>query len=90
MFSSLVQINIIFIPGWDDIGYNFLIGGNGRVYEGRSWNRVGAHTKGYNKNGIAFSLMGDYSNKVPNDLMLNTTKKMIECAKTQVNISFLY
>lgn len=32
--------------GWDDIAYNFLIGGDGCVYEGRGWDKQGAHTKG--------------------------------------------
>lgn len=31
---------------WDDIGYNFLVGGDGEVYEGRGWDKQGAHTKG--------------------------------------------
>ncbi|KAJ6640718.1 Peptidoglycan-recognition protein LC, partial [Pseudolycoriella hygida] len=31
--------------GWDDIGYNFLVGGDGAVYEGRGWDKEGAHTK---------------------------------------------
>lgn len=31
---------------WDDIGYNFLVGGDGSVYEGRGWDKQGAHTKG--------------------------------------------
>lgn len=31
---------------WDDIGYNFMIGGDGAVYEGRGWDKVGAHTLG--------------------------------------------
>ena len=35
--------------GWRDIGYNFVIGGDGHVYEGRGWKVVGAHTSGYNK-----------------------------------------
>ena len=30
---------------FSDIGYNFLIGGNGDVYEGRGWDKQGAHTK---------------------------------------------
>ena len=25
--------------GWDDIGYNWGVGEDGRVYEGRGWNR---------------------------------------------------
>lgn len=74
------------ISGWDDIGYNFVIGGDGCVYEGRGWNRVGAHTKGYNKVGIAFCLMGNYESKAPSQLMLDTTKKLITFAENKVYI----
>ncbi|XP_058061165.1 peptidoglycan-recognition protein LC-like isoform X7 [Anopheles bellator] len=47
---------------FNDIGYNFLIGGDGVVYEGRGWNKKGKHTKGYNtiSEGVAF--IGDYEN----------------------------
>jgi hypothetical protein len=38
--------------GWADIGYSFGVGEDGRIYEGRGWDRVGAHTSGYNSNGI--------------------------------------
>jgi len=31
--------------GWLDIGYNFLTGEDGHVYEGRRWNCVGAHAR---------------------------------------------
>ncbi len=37
--------------GWSDIGYSFLVGGDGKIYEGRGWNVVGAHTSGYNSVG---------------------------------------
>ncbi|KAH9518929.1 Peptidoglycan-recognition protein SC2 [Bulinus truncatus] len=37
--------------GWSDIGYSFLIGGDGSVFEGRGWDKVGAHTQGYNSVG---------------------------------------
>ncbi|XP_035785875.1 peptidoglycan-recognition protein LE-like isoform X8 [Anopheles albimanus] len=48
--------NIHYNQGFADIGYNFLVGGDGQVYEGRGWNKQGAHTKGYNgiSQGIAF------------------------------------
>lgn len=29
---------------FDDIAYNFLVGGDGLVYEGRGWTKGGAHT----------------------------------------------
>ncbi|GFR09295.1 peptidoglycan recognition protein 1 [Trichonephila clavata] len=72
--------------GWDDIGYNFLIGGDGRVYMGRGWDRVGAHTYGFNRIAVAFSLMGDFSHKLPSELMLNATKSLIECAKNENHV----
>jgi len=34
--------------GWADIGYHFLVGENGKVYEGRGWNREAAHSPGFN------------------------------------------
>jgi hypothetical protein len=34
--------------GWVDIGYHFLVGENGKVYEGRGWNRQSAHSPGWN------------------------------------------
>jgi N-acetylmuramoyl-L-alanine amidase len=33
---------------WDDIGYNFIVGEDGNVYEGRGWGIVGAHAPGFN------------------------------------------
>ncbi|KAG4074759.1 hypothetical protein HA402_006398 [Bradysia odoriphaga] len=32
-----------------DIGYNFLVGGDGSVYEGRGWNKQGAHKISFNE-----------------------------------------
>ncbi|XP_060809847.1 peptidoglycan recognition protein 1 isoform X1 [Amyelois transitella] len=43
-----------------DIPYNFLIGNDGRVYEGRGWSVEGAHTLGYNRCTIGLGFIGDY------------------------------
>ena len=32
--------------GWFDIGYNFIVGEDGNVYEGRGWTKIGAHSPG--------------------------------------------
>ncbi|XP_035209352.1 peptidoglycan-recognition protein 1-like [Stegodyphus dumicola] len=69
--------------GWDDIGYNFLIGGDGRVYVARGWTRMGAHTYGFNRNSIAFSLIGDFTEQPPSEIMLNATRSLIRCAEDQ-------
>ena len=57
---------LLFDLGWDDIGYNFLVGEDGNVYEGRGWAHVGAHTKHYNKISLGASVIGDYMKKLPN------------------------
>ncbi|XP_075990725.1 peptidoglycan recognition protein 1-like isoform X2 [Anticarsia gemmatalis] len=43
-----------------DLPYNFVIGNEGRVYEGRGWNVVGAHTLGYNRCSMGLAFIGDY------------------------------
>lgn len=47
------------INGWDDIGLNFLVGGDGRAYEGCGYT-VGAHTKNYNKLSICIAFIGNF------------------------------
>ncbi len=48
--------------GWGDIGYNYLIDTQGRIYEGRSGGEgvVGGHAKQYAWGSIGISLIGDY------------------------------
>lgn len=41
-----------------DIGYNFMIGGDGNIYEGRGWHKQGAHTSGYNRGSIGIAYIG--------------------------------
>ncbi|XP_041362856.1 peptidoglycan-recognition protein SC2-like, partial [Gigantopelta aegis] len=38
--------------GWWDIGYNFLVGEDGLVYEGRGWDVEGAHARGHNSQSL--------------------------------------
>ena len=49
----------------DDIGYNFLVGGDGAAYEGRGWNLLGAHTRGYNSRSIGVAFIGNFVNVKP-------------------------
>ncbi|GFG37971.1 hypothetical protein Cfor_03856 [Coptotermes formosanus] len=47
--------------GWNDIGYNFVVGEDGNVYEGRGWNAVGAHAPTYNTKSIGICIIGDFT-----------------------------
>jgi peptidoglycan-recognition protein LB len=49
--------------GWNDIGYSFAIGGDGRIYHGRGYNVIGAHAPRYNDKSIGICLIGDWTSK---------------------------
>ncbi|KAF4528960.1 hypothetical protein B566_EDAN011265 [Ephemera danica] len=64
--------------GWDDIGYSFLVGEDGNVYEGRGWRRVGAHAPQYNNQSIGICIIGDFSKQLPNKLALDAVHALIK------------
>ncbi|XP_076752878.1 peptidoglycan-recognition protein SC2 [Xylocopa sonorina] len=64
--------------GWFDIGYSFVVGEDGNVYEGRGWDYVGAHAPGYNTQSIGICVIGDFSDFLPNDKALNAVKALID------------
>lgn len=51
--------------GWNDIGPNFLVSGNGLIFEGRGANVVGAMVKSWNLNGISIMFLGNYMEAIP-------------------------
>ncbi|XP_046564847.1 peptidoglycan-recognition protein SC2-like [Haliotis rubra] len=63
--------------GWYDIGYNFLIGEDGYVYEGRGWNTIGGHTMGYNSKSVGIGMIGSFRTRVPSSEALNTLAALI-------------
>ena len=60
--------------GWGDIGYNFLVAPDGRIYEGR-WSGsttgedaarrgvIGAHARGHNKGAVGTAMLGNLTNR---------------------------
>ncbi|XP_030381500.1 peptidoglycan-recognition protein LE [Scaptodrosophila lebanonensis] len=63
--------------GWNDIAYNFLIGCDGNIYEGRGWQTVGAHTMGYNKIAIGVSFIGCFMRELPSAAALLMCKNLL-------------
>ncbi len=49
--------------GWCDIGYHYLISGDGRIWEGRLAHLVGAHVARKNTGNVGISLLGTYMTK---------------------------
>lgn len=63
--------------GFADIAYNFLIGEDGMVYNGRGWDTEGAHTKGYNKDSVGIAFIGTFNDFVPVNKSLNVYNLLI-------------
>lgn len=73
----VIQMFHIESKGWNDIGYNFLVGGDGNVYEGRGWESEGAHTYGYNSKSIGIAFIGTFTNLKPPIQQINACKYLI-------------
>lgn len=63
--------------GWSDIGYNFLVGEDGNIYEGRGWGKQGAHSIPFNKKSIGICIIGNYTNRTPNQAAIQAVAKLI-------------
>ncbi len=75
--------------GWGDIGYNYLVDPQGRIYEGR-WGGegvVGGHAKIYNWGSIGVALIGNYAEiEVP----ANAENSLIELLAWKGNLHFIH
>ena len=64
--------------GWLDIGYSFLIGGDGNVYEGRGWDARGSFAKSLNHLAIGIAVIGNFNSVLPSDRQIFALKYWIE------------
>ncbi|XP_062329062.1 peptidoglycan recognition protein 5 [Osmerus eperlanus] len=62
---------------FDDIGYNFLVGGDGTVYEGRGWGIVGAHAKENNHDSVGIALLGNFNIDSPSPAALSSVRQLL-------------
>nr|AAS49173.1 peptidoglycan recognition protein I beta [Mus musculus] len=62
-----------------DIGYNFLVGQDGGVYEGVGWNNQGSKTDSYNDISLSITFMGTFTGSPPNAAALEAAQDLIRC-----------
>ncbi|KAI0213972.1 Peptidoglycan recognition protein 3 [Lamellibrachia satsuma] len=72
---------------WSDIGYNYLVGDDGRAYEGRGWGYRGAHTWGYNSIAVGICAIGNFEKEQPSRTILQAIASLIACAKDEASIT---
>ena len=65
--------------GWSDIGYHFYIDLYGEIHKGRDISRIGAHTKGLNRNSIGVCYCGgvEEDGKTPKDTRYDCQKEAL-------------
>ncbi|MFH2204153.1 MAG: peptidoglycan recognition family protein [Elusimicrobiota bacterium] len=62
---------------FQDIGYHFLIAGDGRVVQGRPSNMLGAHAHGANRGNLGIALMGNFMKKDPTPDQMESLKRLV-------------
>lgn len=72
---------------YGDIGYNFLIGEDGTIYEGRALEYEGAHVSGHNRGNLGIAMLGDYSSKRLNGAQLRALEFLIRTYGTRLGIT---
>ena len=76
----------------DDIPYNYLIGGDGRIYEGRGIEYQGQHTDNldateYNSIGICITFIGNYVAIAPDSKQISLLTGFIDFYKSKGSIA---
>uniref|UniRef100_A0A1B6C2E8 Peptidoglycan recognition protein family domain-containing protein n=1 Tax=Clastoptera arizonana TaxID=38151 RepID=A0A1B6C2E8_9HEMI len=66
------------ISNYGDIGYNFVIGGDGNAYCGLGWGLIGAHTYGFNTGSIGIAIIGDFTISVPQESQVQAVLMLID------------
>lgn len=62
---------------FEDIGYHFLVAGDGRVVEGRRAEYLGAHAGGANDGNIGVAMMGDFNKIRPTNAQIESLTRLV-------------
>ena len=63
---------------WSDIGYHYVIEGDGEIVEGRPLWKAGAHVKNNNANTIGICLTGNFETEEPSKGQLESLWKLLD------------
>ncbi|XP_064618456.1 uncharacterized protein LOC135482416 [Liolophura sinensis] len=61
------------------VKYNFLIGEDGSIFEGRGWKLAGDHSEDFNTKSIAIALLGNFTTAGPSKRGMSAVKLLIKC-----------
>ena len=72
---------------WAAIGYHYLVGKNGHVYEGRPIQYQGAHVSGANEHNVGISVIGDFMGKAPTGKQLTALRAFLDDQRVRFKVS---
>ncbi len=72
---------------WAAIGYHYLVGKTGKVYEGRPVKYQGAHVSGANEHNLGISVIGDFMHQLPNPEQLGALKAFLTDSRNRFSVA---
>jgi len=72
-----IQAFHMFTQGWCDIGYNYLVSRDGRIWRGRGATTVGAHVDNFNTGNVGISFIGTYTATAPTETQMCQVAKLL-------------
>lgn len=89
-----IQSQHMDVNGWADLGYHFMIDPDGRVWEGRSLQYVGAHASrdpntgaNHNLGNIGVCLLGNFEQEDPSSAALASLESLLDGLRQQHGIA---
>jgi hypothetical protein len=72
--------------GWADIGYHYVIDPSGRVWEGRSVLRQGAHVQDNNEHNLGIMMLGNFEYQAPTPQALHAVDHFVASQMARFNV----
>lgn len=82
--------NAHFHAGYNDISYNFLIGSNGFVYEGRGWQIESESAPGVTNRALTIAFFGVFETFLPDERAMNSLLALLKCGVKHRHIPDTY
>lgn len=74
---------------WADVGYHYLIGKTGTIYEGRPIGVRGVHVGGHNTGSAGICLIGNFMEQTPSPEQLQATNTMVQWLTANLSLTTL-
>lgn len=75
--------------GWADVGYHFLIGKSGTIYEGRDWGVRGTHVGGYNTGSLGVCLLGNFMHQTVTQAQRDAATALVVWASERLQLTHI-